>query len=57
MYAKPCNIATSMWRAEAAWRQEPAKVSIAQVVADAAQHIDEARKQETLKWIRKALEE
>lgn len=57
MYATPCNIATSMWRAEAAWRQELAKVSIAQVVADAAAVIDEARKQETIKWIRKALNE
>jgi Rrf2 family protein len=55
MYAMPCNIATTMWRAEAAWRDVLAKTSIAQIVEDAQALIPEATKQASLVWLGKAL--
>lgn len=56
MFAVPCNIASSMWRAEAAWRAELAKVSIAKIVADASLVIDETRKSKAMKWLEDALQ-
>lgn len=55
MFATPCNIAAAMWRAEAAWRAELAKVSIAKIVIDASGLIDETRKAKALQWIKDAL--
>lgn len=55
MYARPCNIATTMWLAEAAWRDVLAKSSIAQIVEDARVLIDDSTKQATLNWFKDAL--
>ena len=54
-YATPCSIASSMWKAEAAWRNELKKVSITQVIKDARPHIDEARMVRSQKWLEEAL--
>jgi Rrf2 family protein len=56
-YPAACNIATSMWRAEAAWRNELASVTIAQVLEDAAKQIEEPRKVLSKQWLEKALSE
>jgi Rrf2 family protein len=55
MYAMPCNIATTMWRAEAAWRDVLARTSIAQIVEDAQALIAEPQKRATVRWIKDAL--
>lgn len=57
LYATPCNIAATMWRAEAAWRNVLAKTSIAQIVEDAQPLIDESTKQAAVRWIKEALGE
>jgi hypothetical protein len=46
-----------MWRAEAAWRNELASVSIGQVLEDAAKQIEEPRKVLSKQWLEKALSE
>jgi Rrf2 family protein len=56
-YPVACNIATSMWRAEAAWRAELAKVSISDVLAEAAPQISEARVAKSTEWLQAALSE
>ena len=55
MYAMPCNIAATMWRAEAAWRDVLARTSVAQILEDAQPLIDEASKQEAIRWLKNAL--
>lgn len=57
VYPVACNIATSMWRAEAAWRKELTDVSIADVVRDAAPQISEARVVKAKEWLEAALSE
>jgi Rrf2 family protein len=55
LYPGACNIATSMWRAEAAWKSELEKVSLADVLGEAATQIPQARVDATLKWFEDAL--
>lgn len=57
LYPVACNIATSMWRAEAAWQKELADVSIADVIRDAAPQISEARVAKAKEWLEAALSE
>lgn len=56
LYLVPCNIATSMWRAEAAWRRELDKVSLKDVVGEAALQIPAGRMEASRKWLQAALE-
>ena len=39
-YKSPCTVASAMWKAEALWRAELAKTSIAQIVADTRPQLD-----------------
>lgn len=57
LYPVACNIATSMWRAEAAWKAELEKVSIADVVSEAQRQIPQARIDASQKWFEEALGE
>ena len=57
LYPVACNIATSMWRAEAAWKAELAKVSLEDVLGEALKHIPQARIEASQKWFEEALGE
>jgi Rrf2 family protein len=57
LYPVACNIATSMWKAEAAWRRELESVSLTDVVAEASKQISEARQQKSAEWLEAALAE
>jgi Rrf2 family protein len=39
-YKAPCTIASAMWKAEALWREELAKTTIAQIVIDTQPQLD-----------------
>lgn len=54
-YKRPCNIAAAMWKAEKAWRDELAKVTIASVVFDAQELIPAEQKERTKNWYAKIL--
>jgi Rrf2 family protein len=55
LYPVACNIATSMWKAEAAFRRELASVSLSVVLAEASLQISEERKIKSMKWLEKVL--
>ena len=55
LYPVACNIATSMWRAEEAWRKELKNVSISDIVAVAANRISDERKENSRQWLEEAL--
>ena len=55
LYPVACNIATSMWKAEAAWKNELSKVSINDVVAEASPQISEERKASSRAWLETTL--
>lgn len=57
LYPVACNIATSMWKAEAAWRAELAAVPLTQVLAEAALQLSDARKSKAREWLVSALAE
>jgi Rrf2 family protein len=50
-YPVACNIATSMWKAESAWRTELANVSLSDILTDAAKQIPAERVAESQKWL------
>jgi Rrf2 family protein len=54
-YSIPCNIASSMWRAEAAWRKELAQVSIADVLAATAKQLTSEKIERMQQWMTEAL--
>lgn len=56
LYPVPCNIATSMWKAEAAWRKELSAVSLIDVVQQAAEQIPQARVEASKAWLEAALD-
>ena len=55
LYPVACNIATSMWKAETAYKSELAKVSINDVVKEAAPQISDERKAASIAWLEAAL--
>jgi len=57
LYPVPCNIATTMWKAETAWRKELAQVSLVTVLAEAAEQIPLARIELAKSWLTEALEQ
>lgn len=57
LYPVACNIATSMWKAESAWRKELDSVSLTDVVAEASLQISEVRKNKAREWLLSALSE
>lgn len=57
LYPVACNIATSMWKAEDAWRNELAKVTLTTVLTEASEQISDARKAKAREWMEKALSE
>lgn len=56
-YPAACNIATSMWKAEEAFKRELDSVSLKDVLRDAAEHISPERKIKTQQWLQEALAE
>jgi Rrf2 family protein len=57
LYPVACNIATSMWKAEAAYRAELAAVNLTQVLSEASMQISDARKAKSREWLEAALAE
>lgn len=57
LYLAACNIATSMWKAEEAFKRELDSVSLKDVLRDAAEHICPERKIKTQQWLQEALTE
>jgi len=56
-YPVACNIATSMWKAETAWRKELESVTLSQILSDAARQIDKPRRELAKQWLDTALSE
>lgn len=56
-YARPCNIASAMWQAEKAWRDELKKATLAKILEDAAQQIEDAKKERSAIWLAEALKQ
>ena len=54
-YARPCNIATAMWKAEKAWRDELAKVTIAGIIHDALEQMPAEQRDRGVDWLTKTL--
>lgn len=54
-YKRPCNIASAMYRAEKAWRDELAKVTIAGVIKDAQEQMPPEQRQKGIDWFTKVL--
>lgn len=54
-YKRPCNIATAMYRAEKAWRDELAKVTIAGIIQDAQEQMPPEQRQKGIDWFTKVL--
>lgn len=50
-FKKPCGIARAMWTAEAAWRRELKKVTIAGLVAQAANELDPKQIEKSISWL------
>jgi len=50
-YKKPCGIARAMWSAEAAWRRELKKVTIAALVEQAAAEVDPEQIEKSIHWL------
>jgi Rrf2 family protein len=57
LYPAACNIATSMWKAEEAFKRELDNVSLKDVLSDAAEHISPERKIKSQQWLQQALAE
>ncbi len=54
-YKRPCNIASAMYKAEKAWRDELAKVTIAGVIKDAQEQMPPEQRQKGIEWFTKVL--
>ena len=55
VYPAACNIATSMWKAEEAFRRELEKISLEDIVKTAALQISPERRQKSAQWLEEAL--
>ncbi len=54
-YKRPCGIARSMWKAEKAWRDELAKVSLHKIQAMALEETPDAQLEKAKIWFEEAL--
>ena len=54
-YSIPCNIATSMWKAEMAWRHELKQVSLDDVLNSTAKQITSEKLMKIQQWVRGAI--
>lgn len=50
-YVNPCGIATAMWRAEDAWREQLRATTIADLLSDLATTVDPEQFEKAVEWI------
>lgn len=56
-YPRPCSIARSFWKAEAAWRRELAGVTLADLIGIGMAEMPPAQAEKAVKWFRDTLSE
>ncbi len=55
-YPNPCGIASAMWRAETAWREELAQVSVAALAGDVLVHASPVAIRRGSRWLTSVIE-